>query len=168
MILSTILSLVSSAAAFSLPQAPGYAFVQCSGPDGSFTNEIWTSDDLSQMALVGPTGTGHINFKTVTHDRIIPVLNIYGDKTYVSGVNGAGSPYVFGQWEIDTFRYSVNPASGLPPFPSDGQICGVIHDPTDNLQWDLYACNNSQPSFNGGGYDCRAYYYVIDNPRSNN
>ncbi|KAJ3320615.1 hypothetical protein HDV06_005134 [Boothiomyces sp. JEL0866] len=168
MLFTSLLALAAPVLSYTFPQAAGYVFVQCYGPSGSFTNEVWTSEDMSQIQLIGPAGTGYIKFKTVTTDRIIPVLNIYGDKTFVSGVNGAGSPYVFAQWEIDTFRYSVDPSGGLPPFPSNDQICGVVHDPTDNLEWDLYYSRDGVQPFVGGGYSCQPYYYVIDNPRSNN
>ncbi|KAI8903548.1 peptidase family M12A-domain-containing protein [Gorgonomyces haynaldii] len=134
-----------------LPAGPGYVFLNCAQNGiGSFTSEIWSATDMSNIGLCAP---GQCN---VANKVVVPGLT-WEQENRFDGVTGVGNPfgYQFGTWDVTI----SGRGSGT------GQNVGQVIDQQDNLKWQVYTILNADHMV-GGDYNCFPIYYVPDAPTS--
>ncbi|KAI8908003.1 hypothetical protein EDD86DRAFT_247951 [Gorgonomyces haynaldii] len=131
----------------SLPAQPGYIYVECNGPNGPF-GEMWSTQNM-QAASIAKVDS-NIQFKSSLNYK----PGDWKARMQFNNVNGDGSPFVFGAWDIQVpFGFYVF-----------GNPSGTIVDSRDNLQWKLYTTN--APTQTAGQYSCTPRFFAIDQPES--
>ncbi|KAI8908004.1 hypothetical protein EDD86DRAFT_47681 [Gorgonomyces haynaldii] len=132
----------------SLPAAPGYVYVECTGPKGSY-GELWTAKNI-KTASITKAGNGTIQHKSTLSYK----PTSWKSRAQFNGVTGASAQYTFGTWDVQV------PAGAYTP----GVAAGQIVDTTDNLQWTIYTA--VAPAQKEGQLSCTPKYFALDQPQS--